>query len=373
MLDFSSALYLGLRHPSRSLRPWGSLSTGRPAVLRPFSGASEVAAKLAVLIGCERAVLLPSTLHLFWDLFGVLAQDRIAIYLDEGAYAIARWGVERAASRGTPVRQFRHHEPDALRTAVQRGTSQGLRPVLVADGFCPGCGEFAPLPDYLDIVRGNDGLLVLDDTQALGVLGHSPRPVVPYGEGGGGSLRHFGVGGPDIISGNSLAKGFGVPVAALAASSDWLARFEKQSATRTHCSPPSAAVIHAAERALDINARHGESLRRTLAQRVARFRSRLRQEGFDARGGSFPVQILEAIGGVDAVEIHRNLLRSGVRAVLLRGHGDGAIGFLITARHRSEEVDHAVKLLAVSISNATHPSAEIRSSRDTPYEHAIRI
>ena len=33
VLDFTSALYLGLQHPSRSLRPWRQFTTGAPAAL----------------------------------------------------------------------------------------------------------------------------------------------------------------------------------------------------------------------------------------------------------------------------------------------------------------------------------------------------
>ncbi|MEQ6342564.1 MAG: aminotransferase class I/II-fold pyridoxal phosphate-dependent enzyme [Gammaproteobacteria bacterium] len=357
MLDFTSALYLGLRHPSRSLRPWGSLSTGRPAVLGAPSGAGGVAAKLAALIGCESAVLLPSTLHLFWDLFGLLAQERIAIHMDKGAYAISRWGVERAAARGVPVRQFRHHDPESLSASVRRDAARGLRPVVVADGFCPSCGNLAPLPDYLEIARDYDGLLVLDDTQTLGIQGHTPSWEAPYGYGGGGSLRRFGISGADVLLGSSLAKSFGVPVAVLAGSALWLERFDKHSATPTHCSPPSAAVIHAAEQALEINASHGDALRRTLAQRINQFRSRLRQRGFSAHGKLFPLQTLAAVEGASASELYRRLLDRGVRSVLLHGHSKGAIGFLITASHRAEDIDRAVERLAASLSRGFHPSA----------------
>ena len=114
MLDFTSALYLGMRHPGRSLRPWVQLTTGRPAALASPPSASAVAEHLAALQGCEAATLVPSTLHLFWDLFTILANERIAIYMDAGTYAIVKWAVERAAARGTPVRIFRHHDPDAL-------------------------------------------------------------------------------------------------------------------------------------------------------------------------------------------------------------------------------------------------------------------
>jgi 8-amino-7-oxononanoate synthase len=366
MLDFTSALYLGLRHASWSLRPWAALSSGRPALLGEPPSAGAVAARLAALIGCESAHMLPSTLHLFWDLFGILGRERIAIHMDEGAYAIACWGVERAAGRGTPVRQFRHHAPDSLLLSVRQFAGKALRPVVLTDGFCPACGRFAPLADYLQIVRDHGGLMVLDDTQALGVLGHFPEAAAPYGEGGGGSLRHFGIEGPDILSGSSLAKGFGVPVAVLAGSRDRLDCFRKESATRLHCSPPSTAVLHAAASALDINAHHGDSLRFDLAQRVAGFRSRLRQLGFTPRGSLFPVQTLEPTGGVEAAELHRRLLRLGVRSVLLHGHGGGAIGFLITASHRPEEIGFATNLLAESIYLASARPARASISMGGP-------
>ena len=35
MLDFTSSLYLGMRHASRDLRPWDSLTRGMPAALVP--------------------------------------------------------------------------------------------------------------------------------------------------------------------------------------------------------------------------------------------------------------------------------------------------------------------------------------------------
>ncbi len=62
-------------------------------------------------------------------------------------------------------------------------------------------------------VRRFGGLLVIDDTQALGILGRNPGQDAPYGRGGGGSLRRANIQGPDILVGASLAKGFGVPIA----------------------------------------------------------------------------------------------------------------------------------------------------------------
>jgi len=103
MLDFTSALYLGLHHPSETLRPWAQLTTGRPAALQAPPGAESITASLVRLLRCEGATLGTSTLHIFWDVFKVLATEPIGIYIDAGTYPIARWGVERVSAQGVPT------------------------------------------------------------------------------------------------------------------------------------------------------------------------------------------------------------------------------------------------------------------------------
>jgi 8-amino-7-oxononanoate synthase len=348
MLDFTSSLYLGLRHASWQLRPWAQLTTGVPAVLASPPGAHGVAKTLSALQGCESAVLAPSTLHLFWDLFGTLLSRRgVAIYMDAGTYPVARWGIERAAARAVPVRNFPHHDPDALRRQLQHDAHRRLHPMIVADGFCPGCGKPAPIAAYLESTRTFGGQLLLDDTQALGILGQAPSPRLPYGRGGGGSLRWSNVGGPDVLVGSSLAKGFGVPLAVLAGSTALLERFMAISETRVHSSPPSIAVIHATEHALAVNRARGDALRQYLVQSIRRFRHRLTAVGFAAVGGLFPVQTLTPIPNLDASLLHERLLQLGVRTVLRRSHTNHSpcLSFLITARHTPQDIDGAVEML----------------------------
>ncbi len=348
MLDFTSALYLGLHHPSYALRPWDRFTTGRPAALAEPPGADAVARRLALLQGCERATLGPSTLHLFWDLFGILAQDEIAIYMDAGTYAIAKWGVERAAARGIPVRVFPHHDPEALHRLIKQHRHRGVKSFIVADGFCPGCGRAAPITAYYEAAIDLGGYLVLDDTQALGILGHAPRRGAPYGTGGGGIASWSNVGGRHLVLGSSLAKGFGVPVAVLSGSRAVINRFEANSETRVHCSPPSNAVIHAAEHALIENEDHGDELRVGLWSLVCRFKKRLTDIGLSADGGLFPVQTLKPIPGIETTGLHDRLLHVGIKTVLHRArHSLGArLSFLITARHTAYDIDRAVEGLA---------------------------
>lgn len=347
MIDFTSALYLGLHHAHARLRPWSQLTLGKPAALSPSPESAALADRLAALIGCERATLGTSTLHLFWDLFGQLARARIAIYVDEGAYPIARWGVERALARGAWVRGFRHFDAAALQVALRRDADSGRVPVVVTDGFCPGCGRHAPLAAYLDSVRAGGGRLIIDDTQALGVYGQSVG-AAPYGCGGGGSLRRQRIAAHRVIVIASLAKGFGVPMAVLAGSADAVERFTRRSETRAHCSPPSVAMLRAAEQALIVNAVQGDWLRDQLAQRVRYFRARLAELTLTAEGGLFPVQTLRLRPAEAAIDLHKRLRDGGIDTVLHRDRdGSGPrVSFIVTVRHRRSEIDRAAKVLA---------------------------
>ncbi|WUR15855.1 aminotransferase class I/II-fold pyridoxal phosphate-dependent enzyme [[Empedobacter] haloabium] len=342
-LDFTSALYLGLRHPGRALDGWDALTLGKPAALQEVPGARAVAVALARLQGCAAATLLPSTLHLFWDLFGMLGQERFAVLVDAAAYPVARWGAERAAGLGLPLQSFRSGDLAELGRVALAWHRAGRRPLILADGYSPGADGPPPLAAYAALAQRYDGLLLLDDTQALGLLGRH----------GGGSLRRHGIEALPVLAGASLAKAFGVPVAVLAGSADWIRRFERASDTRLHASPPSRAVVVAARRALRLNAVCGDALRRTLAQRVAQFRAALRAAGLPCRGGAFPVQWLALRPDANLVQAHAALRHAGVLAVPQCRAGQGRLTFLLRADHAPADIARAVRIVTRELRGLT--------------------
>jgi|ERR1700722_892638 8-amino-7-oxononanoate synthase len=346
MIDFASALYLGMRHASSSLRPWDQLTAGKPAALEPVEGSEAAARQLAALQGCEAATVETSTLHLAWDIFNPGAMAGRAIYIDAGAYPILRWGVERAAARGVHVRSFRHHDAGALAASLDRG--RRLRPLVVTDGLCPACGEVAPLRKYLEWAEAHGGDVVVDDTQALGILGREPARNSPYGREGGGSLRWLGLASPNVTVVASMAKGFGVPTAVLTGSRQRIEEFAMSSETRVHSSPPSVAASRAMERALHVNASDGDRLRGRLAYLVRHFRRALRQIGLQAAGGLFPVQTISNLSSEQAARLHKGLAQRGIRTVLHREKRAQRINisFLINATHRPDEIEEAVNVVS---------------------------
>jgi 8-amino-7-oxononanoate synthase len=207
--------------------------------------------------------------------------------------------------------------------------------------------------------------MVIDDTQALGIMGRSPGLWTPYGSGGGGSLAAAGVRDPRVVVVGSLAKAFGAPVAMVAGSAARISDFEQRSLTRVHCSPPSAAAIAAAAAALEINRRVGDRLRARLADRVVRFRCGVVR--LAASAGLFPVQHLRLPSRADARRLYEQLLDRGIQTVLTRGdHESGArIGFVLTARNTSREIDHALACLAELLGRPATPRGGIRNGKPT--------
>lgn len=358
-LDFASALYLGLVHDSGSLS-WNELTTGTPAAVRRTAATAAAERAFARLVGCERAVAMTSTLHVFVDLFAQIGEPGAVVLHDAGVYPIARWGMERVRLRGARVLSFRHHDPAALARIGGR-----CRPWVVSDGFCPGCGRLAPLEAYATVVRRFGGRMVIDDTQAIGVLGAAPSPAAPLGSGGGGSLRWCSIGGDDLVLVASLAKAFGAPIAMLAGARRVVERFAARSDTLVHCSPPSAAAVAAAARALSINATRGDALRARLVDRVRRLRRALRRCGFAPRGGWFPIQRVTT-GALAALALQGELARRGVRALAVRSRctPESALTFLVTARHGDAEIVSAATALAAAAWGGRGSGLELPSTAE---------
>lgn len=331
--DFTSALYLGMRHPAQSLPAWDELTLGKPAALEPVPGEPELGAALARLMDCEAACLLPSSLHLFWDLFGWLACAQVALLVDSAAYPVARWGAERACAQGVPLQCFSHCNAPQAAAMARRWREAGRRPVILSDGYTPGDESAPPLTAYADIADSFGGLLLLDDTQALGVQGRE----------GGGSVAEHGLGGGPVLVGASLAKGFGAPLAVLAGPRKMLGGFMALSATRVHCSPPSVAAIATGRRALEANRRTGRALRERLRERIAQLQAALAAQGIACRGGEFPVQRIILPPACDGEAVRRELSLAGIEVLLQGTQARQILTLLLRADHSAQQVAYAAR------------------------------
>jgi 8-amino-7-oxononanoate synthase len=354
MLDFTSSLYLDLHHPPRELRPWRRLTTGVPAALAEPAVAGRVARAAARLMGVERVVVSRSTLHALFDAVGVLCDERqpVQFLVDGGTYPVARWALHRAIVQGVPVADFAHHDLRSLRRLLA-ALPRGARPVVVTDGACPACGR-GPLADYLEIAADRGGALLVDDTQAFGILGRAPSTIDRYGRGGGGTLAWLGVDAGAAFVVASMAKGFGAAVAVTGGRRAVVDRLAVAGDTRVHCSPPTMADLLAAEHALAVNDERGDELRRRLAALAVRLRDGLQRLGVAGRVDDFPIQPAGPFRLPVARRVHDDLCRRGVRTVLQKPRcGSGAlVTFIVTVAHRPADVDAALAALGHALAEA---------------------
>lgn len=353
MLDFTSALYLDFSHPQHQLPYWASLTAGKPAALREPLLARQLGGEMARMQGLEAGLIGPSTLHLFWDLFGMLDPDKYVIFSDHLLYPVGQSGVERAKGNGMKVVLFRHLSSQHLRHSLAVHTPLGKKPLIVTDGWCPRCGKPAPLSNYLQLIRPLGGLLVLDDTQGMGLLGENPSIRMPYGLGGGGILKWLQISGPDIITISSWAKAFGVPVAALCGSREWINYYKRKSSSRISSSPVSNAHLSAAQAAIDLNRRTGDARRQLLLRKILFFQKRMQLSPRKLKGGIFPMQTLVCQDKDMAIRYHKYLAEAGIKTALLAPHVDEkiAILFLLRAKHRFSALAGVKQILQNGFAN----------------------
>lgn len=186
--------------------------------------------------------------------------------------------------------------------------------------------------------------MVVDDTQALGILGELPEPSLPWGRGGGASVRHQRLPDSNVVWVASLAKAFSAPLAALLGPSEILNAFRDRALTRVHCSGPSEASIAAGLAALRRNAREGERRRRCLAERITEFRGVLRGLSIPVAGGLFPYQTV-LVERAEAA--HEYLAERGLQAVLHRpgANAPACLSFLLRADQKPEDIQRCAQAL----------------------------
>jgi len=356
-VDLSTCGYLGLHHVQEQLRPWECLSNSPPLLTDERNPLIEtLLARMASLQGCEAALFATSTFHVFWDFFNAISDEEVVIYLEDGTYPIAQWGVERAEARGVTVWSFPSHNPESLHAMLVKNESGHRRPVVVVDGISSHEWAYAPLSDYLMAIEPFGGLLVIDDTQAIGLFGHSSSSTIPFGIGGGGSLQWHALQSPNVLLVSSLAKGFGVPIAVFSGSLQIVDWFRRTSQTLVHCSPPCNPLLHAVENALNLNDSEGDERRNQLIENIKVFQTTLHAGGIPDIGPLFPVQCVDVPEGVDPALFSETLKSRGVRVVVRQdGANRARIVFGLTAAHSPAEIGFAARVFVEAFHERTTP------------------
>ena len=268
-----------------------------------------------------------------------LGDDYQRFFIDSEAHVSLRGPARCLAPER--VFMFRHAEPDDLSQSIQGNLLPGERPLVLTDGVSPYDGQLAPLGEYWEIVREQDGLLLVDDAHGIGTVG-------PSGKGSPEAARLPPVA---FVQTGTLSKAlgtFGGLVAGSVGLTPCIVERSRAFVGATAFPPPIAA---AAIRSIEI-LQANPGMISGLQTRTAHVRERLRAMGFVS--GSSPAPII-SITHRDAAKNERLcmiLLERGLYVPLIRDYPGSPPGgyfrLTLSSVHTDSDVQRVLEAIAAS-------------------------
>jgi 7-keto-8-aminopelargonate synthetase-like enzyme len=207
-------------------------------------------------------------------LLQILYGEYDAIFADQSAHSSICDGIPSDFSR---VFFYDHCNVYDLENLIHKNKS--IRPLVITDGIFALTGEIAPLDKIYPVVINNNGLLIVDDAHATGVLG----------ENGRGTPEYFHLGdAPGIFQTETMSKAIGAYGGFIAANHDIIQRIREKSpiyGASTSLPPP---LVTAAIAALKVITAHPE-LRGRMLLNASRIRSGIKKSGFLTTDSCAPI------------------------------------------------------------------------------------
>ncbi len=366
LLAFCSNDYLGLAaHPAlaealaEGARRYGA-GSGASHLVSGHSRAhadleAELAACLAPCIPGARALCFSTGYMANLAVLTALGDAQATIFSDQLNHASLIDGARLAAAG---VWRYPHGRADVLAAQLE-GCRTPVK-LVVTDAVFSMDGDLAPLPELLALAERHDAWLVVDDAHGFGVLG----------EGGRGTLAHFGLRSERLVYVGTLGKAAGVAgafVAAHAAVIDWLVQAGR-SYIYTTAAPP--AVAHATSASLRlIGGVVGEARRTHLLHLTALLRERLGAVvaahpalGWRLGDSATAIQPLVVGGNDEALALAAALDAEGLWVPAIRPPtvpaGTARLRITLCAAHTDDDVER----LAGALARAARQAQETRDA-----------
>ena len=343
LVNFASSDYLGLsNHPEVKKAAIGAIETWGIGVASPRMAAgtlplhAELERALAQFLGTGDALVYPSGYHANTGLFESLLSDRDYLFCDELIRPSLADGVRLARAR---VYSYRNQDMEHLEDRLRRSRAARFR-VIVTDGIFPLSGLVANLRDIYGLAAKYNALVVVDDSQGIGIVGDS----------GGGTHDLLGlVDRIDLVSGTFgtvLGGGAGGFVAGRKEVVGWLRQKSRSYLSSTALPPASVAAAHTA---LEL-VRAEPQLREQLAMNVKLFRDALAEHGLWTAEGDHPAVAVLIRHAVAAQRLTDFLYKKGVFAIgfchPVVPEGAARIRAQVTVRHTQKALSKAADAFA---------------------------
>lgn len=294
---------------------------------------TELEQKISSFLGTENTILYSSCFDANGGLFETLLGPDDAVISDALNHASIIDGV-----RLCKAQRYRYSNADMAELEARLKEASGARfRLIVTDGVFSMDGYLAPLDQICDLADAYDALVMVDDSHAVGFIG----------ENGRGTPEHSGVSDRiDIVTG-TLGKALGGASGGFTSGrSEIVELLRQRSRPYLFSNSVSPAVVVTGSAVLD-RLSDGASLRQTLRENTAYFRSRMTELGFDVLPGEHPIVPVMVGDATRAARLSELLMAEGVYAVSFSypvvPHGAARIRTQMSAAHTRDDLDFAIQ------------------------------
>jgi len=348
VLMFSSNNYLGLaKHPKviekagEALQKHGLGPGGSRFLCGNIDILDELDKATAELVGTEDAVTLPTGYMANVAVFKAVMDPIIGIFpyrKGEGVILSDEFNhgsiVDGCRLSYAEKVIFRHNDLSDLEKKLKR-ISKRRHKMIVTEGVFSPWGEFAPLPEIVELAKKYNAVLMVDDAHGVGAVG----------ETGGGAVEHFKLRGEvDIVMG-SFDKALG-GMGGFLASSKKLAEHLRVAARPNILSSALSGVLAGGliESIKICRSEEGAKLRSQLSANADYLRKSFNNLGFKIVGnGEVPVTPVFIGEEAKSIKLAEKLLEYGIYSPSFRWpavpKGESRIRVTPMATHKKEHLD----------------------------------
>ena len=229
--------------------------------------------EIAEFVGQEDAILFSSGFGANTGLLrAILGKNDIA-YVDSYIHTSASSGL-----RGTHIKHVGHNNIEYLDMILVKEEGLYKTRLVIIDGVYSQNGDMSKLPEYIDVCKKHNCLLMMDDAHGIGVMGNNGR----------GTAEHFNcLGQVDIITG-TFSKSFGCVGGFVAASSKMIEYLRYYADSNVFSAAITPQVTGSVLKAIEL-IRTRPEIREKLWNNVHYLRNRLHDAGFDIGQSESPI------------------------------------------------------------------------------------
>lgn len=291
--------------------------------------------KIAEFFKSEDAAYLPSGYLTNIAGFQALAALELfdIIFIDEYAHYC---NMDATMLTGKPCIQFKHHDHHDLLSKIGQYCSPGQKPLIASDGLFPIKADIAPVNEYLKIAEGHNGIVWIDDSHGVGLLG----------ENGRGTYENYNLESDRLFMGATLSKAFGAYGGFITGKKSFIEQVKCGNVMKGSSSPPHA-IVAAASKGLDL-LKDNPGWRIKLWENARYLKNEIQKAGIEINQDHIPIASFECGSAEKMQYIQEQMLREGIyiQYVNYVGSGNkGSLRMVVNVFHSKAEIDYLIENL----------------------------